>query len=120
MLSEAKRARLDSNFIEDNNFPSMEYEFILTQYEYPEGAQRQYDGDIYKGELFSKLLVCPLCELIMAVYQQKYNKTPQTYDPNYAFIPPYHPCHNFFTLMNPPLKSGERFYCFPYPYPKYK
>ena len=111
-----KRPRLDATFTLDNNFPSMEYEFVLSQYKYPEGAKRQHDGDIYKDVLFSKLLVCPLCDLIMAIFNEPWENTPNTYDSNYAFVPPYHPCHNFFTFMNPPLKRGERHYCVPYNY----
>jgi hypothetical protein len=116
MSSEAKCARLD---VQDNNFPSMDYEFVLTRYEYPEGAKRQYDGDIYKGELFSKLLVCPCCDVIFAVFNQKWKNTPRTYRRNHVFIPEYHPCNNIYTLLSPPLKGGERIYCFSYPYPKW-
>ena len=103
------------NWIEDNNFPTQEYEFNTLPYTYPEGAKCQHDADIYKDELFYKLLVCPYCDVIVALYQEKWGNTQQTYDRFYMYIPHNHPCRTFLHVLHPILKPGECDYCIPYP-----
>ena len=93
------------NSIAADNFPSQEYEFNTSRNSYPKGAKCQHDADIYKDELFCKLLLCPLCGIIVAVYNEDWYNTSQTYYRHWRYVPGNHPCQRIFYNM---LRPGER------------
>src|SRR5271156_6832259 len=90
-----------------DNFPEEEYEFNTTPqfyYREPEGTKILHNRDLYKDELFYKLLLCPICKIIIALYEEPYGNTPMTYNRNHEYIPRHTPCYNVYNIINPPLK----------------
>jgi hypothetical protein len=103
------------SWVEPDNFVTSEYEFNTIKafrQTFPAERYIQKDSVIYKNKLFSKLMECPRCDVIVASYKLCYEKTPLTYDRKYLFVPSYHACAKIYTGT---LKPGKRDYCFYYP-----
>ena len=109
---------LKMNTIIADNFPSEEYEFITSHYSEPHGAKCQHDANIYKDTRFYNLILCPHCKTIVALYNETWWNTPQTYDSHWQYTPRNHLC-NVRDSNYPLLKGVRRYYCVPYPHVKW-
>src|SRR5271167_1191750 len=109
------------NWVEPDNFPTEEFEFNTSHYSYEEGAKRQYDGDVYSNTRFYKLLDCPHCCTIIAVYNEPWNRNFLTYDSEFVHVPQCpHRCKcNFYVFRECYRKRQEKTYCVAYPSPKW-
>lgn len=113
-----------------DNFPSLDYEFNTSSperfYDCTKGTKRQKDCDIYRNELVSKLIFCPHCTTIVAVYNEEWHPSLLTYTRTYQFVPRNHRCT--VAWWETRLKRGERYHCvhlptnklLAYPYPLWK
>jgi hypothetical protein len=105
-------------WVEPDNFVTSEYEFNTTEpYRQTFPAERYFQKDsvIYKNKLFSKLMICPDCDVIVASYKLCYEKTPLTYDIKYLYFPSYHACTKSHFCNTTYKSERERDYCVDYP-----